>query len=49
LGDAWSYIDNAQILATVITGRYFKVEIDITDPATNVNAYVKNYTLNLYN
>ncbi len=48
-GDPWSYIENAQILASVITARYFKVEIEITDPATNVNAYVRNYTLELYN
>ena len=45
----WSYIENAQILAGVIYGRYFKVEINITDPAINVNAYVKEYILKLYN
>ena len=49
LVDDWSYVENAQILATVIPGRYYKVEITILDPAINVNAYVKNYTLKLYN
>jgi len=49
LGDAWSYIENAQILASVVIARYYRVEINVTDPADNVHAYVKNYTLNLYN
>jgi hypothetical protein len=44
----WSYIEDAQILAGVITARYFKVEINIEDPAVNVNAYVKDYSLKLY-
>ena len=49
IGDSWSYIDSAQILASVVSARYFRVEVNITDPATNVNAYVKEYTLKLYN
>jgi hypothetical protein len=48
-GDDWSYVENAQILAAVVSSRYHKVEINIEDPAVNVNAYVRAYTLTLYN
>jgi len=48
-GDDWSYIDNCEIFAGVVYARYFKVKITIIDPAPDVNLYVKNYTLKLYN
>jgi len=48
-GDSWSYIEDAQILSAVVNARYFKVEINITDPAISVNGYVKEYSLEIYN
>ena len=48
-GHDWNYVENAQILAGVVTGRYFKVEIYIIDPSININVYVKSYTLKIYN
>jgi hypothetical protein len=48
-GDDWSTIDRAEILAGVGNSRYFRVRIDITDPSTETNALVENYTLTLLN
>jgi len=40
-----SYVDRMEILSTIVTGRYFQVEITITDPSASVNAIVENFTL----
>jgi len=34
-----------EILTAIVTGRYFQVEIEITDPSSDVMAYVENFTL----
>lgn len=49
IGDDWSTIDHAEIIAGVVDARYFKVRFDIIDPAEGVNVYIQNYTLHLYN
>jgi len=38
-------VGKMEILSTVVTGRYFQVEIEITDPNDEVNAYVENFSL----
>ncbi len=40
-----SYVDRMEILSAIITGRYFQVEITITDPSTEINALVENLTI----
>lgn len=45
----WSYVESAQVLAGVVFGRYFKVQITIIDPTFATNLIVKEYTLRLYN
>jgi len=46
--DSWSELKNAEILSGIITGRYFKVKIEIEDPSTEIHAYVENYSLKLH-
>lgn len=40
-------VERSEILTAVIEGRYFQVEIEITDPSTETNALVKHYDLKL--
>jgi len=44
----WSSVDNLQILAPVVTARYFKVRVNISDPTDEVFLYVENFALKLY-
>ena len=48
IGDSWSTMNNAEILSSIMTGRYFRVRVEITDPSDEIHAYVENYTLKLY-
>jgi hypothetical protein len=43
-----SFIEKAEILSGIVTGRYFQIEIKITDPNLNVYALVENCTLQYY-
>jgi len=45
IGDAWSEVNKMEILSGIVTGRYFQVEITITDPSESVNALVENFEL----
>jgi len=38
-------VERMEILSAIITGQYFQVEITITDPAADVNAYVEDFTI----
>ena len=38
-------VERLEILSAIVTGRYFQVEIEITDPSDVVYALVQNYTL----
>lgn len=38
-------VEQLEILSAIVTGRYFQVEIEITDPSDAVNALVENFTL----
>lgn len=49
IGDDWSTIERAEILAGVANSRYYRVRISITDPSISVNALVENYSLTLLN
>jgi hypothetical protein len=40
-----SEVERMEILSTVVSGRYYQIEITITDPQPNVNALVENFTL----
>jgi hypothetical protein len=40
-------VERQEILTAIIEGRYFQVEIEITDPADTTNALVQNFTLKL--
>jgi len=40
-----SEVGKMEILSAIATGRYFQMEITITDPNVNVNALVENFTL----
>jgi len=40
-----SEVRKLEILSAIATGRYFQMEITITDPNINVNALVENFTL----
>ena len=44
-GTLTDYVDRAEILAAIVTGRYFQVQITIEDPAEDVNALVENFTI----
>lgn len=41
-----SEVERMEVLSTVVSGRYFQIEITITDPQINVNALVENFALN---
>lgn len=38
-------VEKLEILTAIVTGRYFQVEIEITDPSEEVNALVENFEL----
>jgi len=38
-------VEKQEILSAIVTGRYFQVEIAITDPSAAVNALVEHFTL----
>jgi hypothetical protein len=40
-----SYIDQMEILSTIVTARYYQVRIEITDPTPEIYAYFQNYSL----
>ena len=40
-----SEVEKLEILSAIVTGRYFQVEITITDPSEAVNALVEHFTL----
>jgi hypothetical protein len=40
-----SYVDRMEILSAIVTARYYKVVITITDPTNEIYAYYQNYTL----
>lgn len=40
-----SRVDKMEILSAIVTGRYFRVEIEITDPSEEIAALVENFTL----
>jgi hypothetical protein len=40
-----SSVERMEILSAILTGRYFQVEIEITDPSAAVNALVQNFTM----
>jgi len=44
-GSLTEYVERAEILAAIVEARYFKVEINITDPSADVNALVENFTI----
>lgn len=48
--DAGDWIEStkAEILSAIVTARYFKVGIEITDPIDGINAKVEHFTLKLY-
>jgi hypothetical protein len=43
----WSIINNAELLTAVVTARYFRVEIEIVNPNTEIRALVSSYSLKL--
>lgn len=42
-----SRVDRMEILSAVVEGRYFQIEIEITDPSLQINALVENLSLKL--
>jgi hypothetical protein len=40
-----SYVEKQEIVSCIVTGRYFQVEIVITDPGSEINALVKEFAL----
>lgn len=38
-------VEKLEILSAIVTGRYYQVEIEITDPTSEINAYVGAFTL----
>jgi hypothetical protein len=38
-------VEKQEILSTIVTGRYFQVEIEIEDPSDAINALVQHFTL----
>jgi hypothetical protein len=42
-----SSVSKMEILSAIVTGRYFQVEIEITDPNLNINCIVENFSLKL--
>ncbi len=40
-------VERMEILSAIVQGRYFQVEIEITDPTLTVNALVEHFTLKL--
>jgi len=40
-----STVERQEILSAIVSGRYFQVEISITDPGAAVNALVEHFTL----
>ena len=40
-----SSVGRLEILSAIATGRYFQVQIDITDPSDQVNALVEDFTI----
>lgn len=40
-----SIVEKLEILTAIVTGRYFQIEIEISDPSDEVYAFVENYTL----
>jgi hypothetical protein len=40
-----SRVEKLEILSAIVTGRYFQVEISITDPSPEVHAMVGDFTL----
>lgn len=42
-----SYVDRMEILSAIVTGRYFQVQIEITDPSPDIYALVEHFTLKL--
>jgi len=38
-------VEMMEILSAIVTGRYFQLEIVITDPSDAVNALVENFTM----
>jgi len=38
-------VERMEILSTIVTGRYFQIEITITDPSTQINAMVNDFVL----
>ena len=38
-------VEKMEILSAIVTGRYFQLEITITDPSDAVNALVENFTM----
>ena len=41
------YVQRMEILSAIVTGRYFQVEIEITDPSPDIYALVQHFTLKL--
>lgn len=39
-------VERLEVLSTIVSGRYYQIEIQITDPQPNINAMVENFTLN---
>jgi hypothetical protein len=40
-----SYVDNMEILSTIVKARYYRVRISITDPTSEIYAYIMHYIL----
>jgi hypothetical protein len=40
-----SYVDNMEILSTIVTAQYFRVRISIVDPTDEIYAYIMHYIL----
>jgi hypothetical protein len=38
-------VEKLEILSGIVIGRYFQAEIEITDPTTEINAYVESITI----
>ena len=48
-GNEWKYIEKAELVSGVVTARYFRVEIEITNPNVETRALISSYELKATN